>query len=160
MGDDLKLIITNAFRYLETEYSFKLIKSKKESGGVHSTLYMNTVTAVELVFEYRESYLFIMLYQLVNGVFIDNPVIVRQDTISHGHGLGDVILLRNPSALIHPTYKYPKESNYSDPLNGMSYYINDFAINLNKYASDILKGDFTIFPELDKLVKKRLAENR
>lgn len=159
MADNLKLIMTDAFRFLETEYGFKLIKSKKES-LFQSILYMNTATAVELVFEYRESYLFVKLYQLVNGVFIDDPVIIREDTVLHGYGLDDVILLRNPSALIGSTYQFPKESNYHDPLNGWSYYINDYAVNLNKYAFDILRGDFTIFPELEKVVKKRLAEYR
>lgn len=159
MANDLKLIMTNAFNFLKTEYGFKLIKSKKESFG-QSILYMNTATAVKLVFERRESYLLIVLYRLVNGVLIEDPLIIRKDTVLHGYGLDDVILLRNPSAVVGSTYQYPKESNYHDPLNGWSYYINDCAINLNKYAFDILRGDFTIFPELDKVVKKRLAENR
>jgi hypothetical protein len=33
-----------------------------------------------------------------------------------------------------------------------------FAANLQRYAADILRGDFTIFPALDKVLKERMKK--
>src|SRR6185503_13198680 len=105
--------------------------------------------------EFQEAYIFIMLYQLVNGLLIDNPGSIKHDTVLYGFGLDDIINLRDPSALIKPAYDYGEESKYYDKERGLEQYVSAFAYNLKKYASDLLSGDFKIFKEVDKIVKER-----
>ncbi|MGY4537393.1 hypothetical protein ACVW0P_001809 [Mucilaginibacter sp. UYNi724] len=158
MNKHLKTVIKEKFKFLEKEFDFELTKSKRESWGFES-LYINATTAVKISYETRESYLFIMLYKLVNGDFIENPVMIKISTDLYGYGLDDILLIKDPSALLLPMYKYADGTPYQNRDYGLSIYINDFAVNLKKFAGDILKGDFEIFPKLDKVVKERLLAN-
>jgi hypothetical protein len=147
-------IVKKEFKFLESKFEFKLYKSKEEDWG-YKIIYLNKTTGVKITYEYRESYLFIMLYRLVDGKIVENPRNINEETTLFGYALDDIIKLHNPSALIGSTYKYSNDSKCHDKENGMSYYISDYARNLEKYAKDVLTGDFTIFPSLDKLVKER-----
>ena len=68
----------------------------------------------------------------------------------HGFDLDDVVTYRAKESLI-PQYKL--ETKFDTDL------LEDIVLkqseNLKNYASDILNGDMSIFPELDKLVKER-----
>jgi hypothetical protein len=158
MGDDFISTIEKQFKYLKDTYSFELIKIKKEPLA-YSLLYLNSTTAIKLEFEARESYLFITLYKLENGQFIDNPILIKESSVLHGYSLDDILTLRKPSAMIKPTYQYSESFNYHSKIGGLDKYISDFAYNLKMYASDVLNGNFTIFEELNHVVKKRITEN-
>ena len=69
-----------------------------------------------------------------------------------------MIILRNPDDLIKPTYEYDEQSEYFKENDGLSLYVAAFAGNLKAYAKDILNGDFTVFPDLDKIVKERIKK--
>jgi len=154
---DFDIIAQEQFKFLESEYSFSLSKCKKEDWG-YELIYLNDTTGVKITYEYREAYVFIMLYQLIDGELRENPRNIEDNTILHGYGLDDLISLRNSQALIKPAYEYGEQSEYYDQENGLSLYVAAFAGNLKAYAKDILNGDFTIFPDLDKIVKERVKK--
>lgn len=154
---DFDIIAQEQFKFLVSEYDFRLSKCEKEDWG-YELIYLNDTTGVKITYEYREAYVFIMLYQLLDGEFQENPRNIEGNTILHGYGLDDLISLRNPQTLIKPAYDYGEQSKYYDEKNGLLLYVSEFAENLKKYAKDILKGDFTIFPELDKIVKERVKK--
>lgn len=150
-------IAQEKFKFLDSEYGFKLFKRKKEDWG-YELIYLNNTTAVKIIYEYGEAYIFIMLYKLNKGKLQENPIQINEDTILYGYGLDDLILLQNPQAIIKPAYEYGKQSEYYDKEMGLSLYISAHAENLKEYAKDILRGDFTIFPELDKIIKDRIKK--
>lgn len=152
-------IVTNEFKFLESNFEFTLFKSREEDWG-YEIVYLNKTTGIKITYENRESYLFILLYQLVDGKLIENPRNIREDTVLHGYALDDIVNLHDSSALIGPTYKHPIDSKYHDKEHGMSYYAYAYANNLETYAKDVLKGDFTIFRELDRVVKERVRKYR
>ncbi|MBI3143582.1 MAG: hypothetical protein HYZ16_12215 [Bacteroidetes bacterium] len=154
---DFDIIAQEQFKFLESEYSFRLSKCEKEDWG-YELIYLNDTTGVKITYEYREAYVFIMLYQLIDGELRENPRSIDNNTILHGYGLDDLISLRNPQALIKPAYNYGEQSKYYDEKNGLLLYVSEFAGNLKRYAKDVLKGDFTIFHELDKIVKERVKK--
>jgi hypothetical protein len=145
------------FNFLISDYDFKLIKSHKENSG-YKLIYLNSFTGVKITYEYREAYIFIMLYKLINRKMIENPIDIMKDSILYGYGLDDIINLKNPSDLIKPSYQYNSESDYHDSCKGLTLYVSTFANNLKIYASDILDGDFKIFKELDTIVKDRISK--
>lgn len=150
-------IAKEKFKFLESEYGFKLSKHKRHDWG-YELIYLNNTTGVKVIYEYGEAYIFIMLYKLNNGKLPEMPIQIDNSTILYGYGLDDLILHRNPNAIIKPAYEYGEQSVYYDKEMGLSLYISAFAKNLEEYAIDILKGDFAIFPELDKIVKQRVRQ--
>ena len=151
---DFDVIAKEQFKFLESDFGFRLSKCDKEDWG-YELIYLNNTTGVKITYEFREAYIFIILYKLVNGNLIENPRSIQENTILYGYGLDDIISLRNSQALIKPAYQYGKESEYYDKKKGLILYVSAFANNLKEYAADVLSGDFTIFNELDGVVKER-----
>lgn len=156
---DFDIIAQEQFKFLTSEYGFRLSKCDKEDWG-YELIYLNDTTGVKITYEYREAYVFIMLYQLIDGELRENPRSIDDNTILHGYGLDDLIGLRNSQALIKPAFEYGEQSEYYDEEKGLLLYVSAFAENLKIYAKDILGGDFTVFPELDKIVKDRVKKYR
>lgn len=151
---DFDVIVKEQFKFLESDFGFRLSKGEKEDWG-YELIYLNKTTGVKITYEFREAYIFIMLYKLVDGSLIENPRSIRENTTLYGYGLDDIINLRNPQALIKPAYQYGDESEYYDKMKGLTLYVTAFANNLKEYAVDVLSGDFKIFNEVDRVVKKR-----
>ncbi len=156
---DFDLIAQEQFKFLESEYGFRLSKNNKENWGFEF-IYLNDTTGVKITYEYQEAYIFIMLYQLVDGNLRENPRNIGENTNLYCYDLDDIVRIRNSQALIKPAYEYGKESEYYDKDRGLILYIYDFANNLKTYAKDVLNGDFSIFSILDKTVKERVKRYR
>ncbi len=160
-NNSYKRLIKEQFEFLESKYKFKCIEYERSWWG-WTLLYLSEKTGVRITYEHREFYVIIRLYQLVNRQLIEHPGFwgIENDTTIYDFGLGDIILLRNPKALIKPGYDYNNNSKYHDEKKGYLTYISDFAKNLEKYADDVLRGDFTIFKEAEKAVKERAKKYR
>ena len=78
--------------------SLKLVKLIKcfNSKSDCELIYINKVTGVKIRYEYREGYIFIMLYKLVNGELIENPFNIKSDTRLYGYGLDDLTRIIQP----------------------------------------------------------------
>jgi hypothetical protein len=151
------VVAKTEFRFLVSDYNFKLIKCKKENWG-YELIYLNNVVGVKITYEYRESYIFIMLYKLIAGELVENPLYIKTDSTLYGYGLDDIVNLRNPLDLIKPAHQYDANSIYHDKNEGLTSYVAAFANNLKKHANDLLSGDFKLFKELDKVIKERVKK--
>lgn len=158
-ANDFDTISKEQFQFLELEYGFKIKKCKKEDWG-YELIYLNITTGVKIVYEFREAYIFISLYKLVNGNFIENPKSIESDMEIHGYGLDDIINLRNSKALIKPAYQYGEESKFYNKDRGLMLFIKAFANNLKEYAADVLAGEFKIFQETKLIVRERANKNK
>lgn len=158
-NEDFDVIAKEEFKFLELNFECKLQKCKKEDWG-YELVYLNKTTAVKVTYEFQEAYIFIMLYRLVDGTLIENPGNIKENTTLNGYGLDDVINYYDPSSLIKPIYQYGEDSDYYDQKKGLMLYVNAFANNLKKFGTEVLKGDFRIFKELDKVVKDRANRYR
>jgi hypothetical protein len=145
------------FGFLIKDYDFKLIELREEEWGYDLT-YLNNTTGVKIIYEYREAYIFIMLYKLLDGKLIENPRNVKDDTILYGYSLDDIVDLQNAKANMKPAYEYGDESEYHDEKNGMMLYVSKFADNLKEFANEVLTGNFEIFKKVDKIVKDRARQ--
>lgn len=152
---DFDVIAKEQFKFLESDFGFRLSKSEKEDWG-YELIYLNKTTGVKITYEFREAYIFIMLYKLVDGSLLENPGRIQENTILYGYGLDDIISLRNPQALIKPAYQHGEGSEYYNKKKGLKLYVTAFANNLEEYASDVLSGDFKIFNEAHRIVRERV----
>lgn len=148
-------IAKEQFRFLESDYGCKLTKCQKTDWGFEM-IYISPTTGIKITYEFQQAYIFITLYQLINGNLIENSGSINKDSLLFGYGLDDIISLRNPSALIKPAYQYGENSEYYNKKNGLLLFVAAFAKNLKDYAADIISGNFDIFKEADKIVKERV----
>jgi len=156
---DLERIFEEAFSFLLTEYNFTSTLSKRESWGYKFTA-QNLTTGVRIKYEFREAYIQINLYKLIDGKIIENTAdAIKNDDPITGFGLWWIIKLKNPEAALKPAYEYGIESPFYDEKNGLKNYVELFSSRLKEYASDILNGDFSSFSALDTMVKEYYKKN-
>lgn len=154
---EIKSIFKEEFEFLIKEFKFHIIKEVQDK-FCYEIIYLNRTTGVKILYEYRESYIFIMLYRLENGKLVLNPLIIDINSILYGYSLDDIVNLYNPADLIKPSYEYREESIFFDKKVGFRLYVRQFAKNLKIYSKDVLLGNFSIFENLEMTVKNRIRE--
>ena len=92
-----------------------------------------------------------MLIRLVDGKLPDYPIFIDEDTVLNYFDLQDLLSVRIPCV---------KENNLEIGITNseIENYIQQIAQNLRTKAEDILKGDFLIFSELERIVKERARQ--
>lgn len=143
------------FNFLKEDYGFNTLESRKEKWGYYFKG-INTTTGIEIKYEFREALIQVMLYKLVDGRMVKNVTnAIKNNEPITCFSLDWVINLKKPEAKIKPAYEYGIESKFFDKENGLKNYILIVSESLKEYASDILKGDFSVFSTLDRMVKKK-----
>lgn len=143
------------FIFLIDDYDFK-IKQKKSDGGIDKIIYQNITTAIEIRFEWKEWDIFVELYRLTNGKITEDPIVIEQNSKLNSFYLDTLLEIRAPKLKIIEYYNYKKKTSLDD--SDVKDLIKKYASALSKYGKDILQGDFSIFKQLEKIVKKRAQE--
>ncbi len=156
-SEDFDIIAKKRFEFLEKDYSFILHQCDKQDWG-YELIYKNETTGVRITYEFREAYVFIVLYKLINGKIVENPNSIEDDTKLNCYGLDDILTLRNPSSIVKPAYEYGDDSEFYNKEVGLDLYVTKFAENLRKHSHEILLGNFDFFVELDNVVKERVRK--
>ena len=153
----LEQVFEQTFDFLGKEYGFNTILSKRE-GGEYYFIAINSTTGIEIKYEFKEAFIQIVIYRLVDGKIVKNITnAIKNNEPITGFSLEWVLALRNPEAQIKPAYEYEIESKYFDEENGLKNYVSIVAERLKEYASDILKGNFSVFDTLDMMVKENYS---
>lgn len=143
------------FRFLEEDFGCKVVSVKEDVYGDYIT-YQNLTTAIRIALEPREGGVTARLYRLISGKIPDYPVSIKSETTLHVFYLDDLIALRAPSTKVEqPLYDLFPGGGPNVRL--LKQILAQYARVLREYGSEILKGDFRVFVELDKIVKKRAA---
>lgn len=144
--DKFKYYCNTIFGYLEKEYGFKETKNEENRFGYYIT-YQNSTTAIRISYEPMECGVFVLLSRLINDDIPKYPVFIKPETIINSFYLDDIIKLKMLSS--------EKELRNTSLLNEkeLETVMNECAHNLKQYATDILKGNFKLFEELDVIVK-------
>jgi hypothetical protein len=148
----LSQICGKHFKFLEKKYGFVLVKEAVDSLSYEFWYKSNTV-GIKVKFEFPDFYLFVKLCRLQNEGFPPKPGEIRPETQLESFDLDDVLTIRSKESLI-PSYSV--DTKFDKAL--LEDVVRKQAINLKKFATDIIKGDFSLFPELDKIVKKRAKQ--
>jgi len=137
------------FDFLEKDYGFSFFKCTVDTGSYKLMFKSNTVGIV-LEYEPREFYLFITMCKLLQGEIPPKVVDISPKTVINCFDLDDVVSLSSKGSLV-PDYTSlaPDEKITLDDL------FKKQAENLRKSAHEILNGDFSLFVELDRVVKGR-----
>src|SRR2546426_4046914 len=111
----------------------------------------NKTSGVIFTLEFQEYNVLARVCKLVRGAFVEPHGEITPDTQLFSFDLEDIVMLRAPEkvapAIISEDKTYPLDVLVARHVD-----------NLQNYATDILLGDFSLFGELDKVVKERARE--
>lgn len=146
-----------SFAFLVKKFNFKIVKEAKEPYVFsYRITYKNPTTAIKISYDVRDEGISVLIYRLVNNEIPGYPLFISKKTIINCYYLDDVIEIKslNPDEEFY-TIRHVKEFPpiYDDKT--IANIVSEYARALEKYASDVLSGDFKIFSELEKIVKKR-----
>jgi hypothetical protein len=132
---------------------YKLTRRQKAADGHTSELrYQNDTTGLVCIAEYREQVFGCKVCQLHNGEFVEEIGEITPTTRLWSYDLEDLFALRTaPLDTI-------KEGVLNDEQAGFADMLSRYAKLIPKFADDVLRGDFTVFSELDRVVKERARE--
>lgn len=148
----LLMICGKRFAFLTNERGLQCIEDRIEDWGFEKC-YKGDQVGVILCFEMREFYLFVKVCRLIEGEFPKSVGEIRPDSDLNSFDLDDVVTLRAREALI---LRYDRETRLDSEL--FKRVIGKQAENLGLYADDILNGDFSLFVELEGVVKSRARD--
>lgn len=151
--DEFELLTRKILRFLEKDFEFKVVTIERYKRGAIYITYKNKTTAVKIFLEPSDGGIFVRLLRLIEGNLPIDPVYLTDKSHLNDFYLDDIVTLVAPSyKTLHPNltelFKCPVMKKV---LVQKAYCLKEFAIG-------ILKGDFTLFPELEKIVKKRAEE--
>lgn len=140
------------FKFLEKEFSLKYDESIIGHGA--TVFYKSDKVAVAITLSESYGAILIDLIRLKNKEIPIHPTEIEQDTELNEFDFKNLLNIRNPKLIF--------ERPLIDDLvfnpgreKVVKRVLKQYAEALHIYATDVLNGDFTIFPELEKIVKKR-----
>ena len=134
--------ILREFRFLVEDCDFGVIDVTEKP--CLSITYKNATTALRVGYEPVDRGVFVLLIRLVHGQIPPYPLHIRPPDIIDIFYLDDLVALRG------------KKLRTSDMrVRSWKESIAQAASELRTSATDVLRGDFEVFLELDKIVKSR-----
>jgi hypothetical protein len=138
------------FRFLETQFGFRF---RYEAGSLYeAAVYRNETTAIEINYEWREPWPWITIYRPLRGGMM--PVTDRQIR-SHCCDLLALITLRRPSLAA----RLEAERTSGPDRGTVGRVLGHYAEFLKECATDVLSGDFTVFPQLRETHRRLLRDS-
>jgi hypothetical protein len=141
------------FDFLETDFLFRIISLNKNDVEANIT-YANETTAIDVRYELKDNLVFVYLIRLIDGKIPDFPLTIKTDTELYKFDLDSLIHLRSASLAVDQ-----KQFGYPFSQKDFEVILSRYSKALQKIGSDILKGDFTVFSELERSLKRWLASS-
>lgn len=130
------------FGYLSA-YGFELAGTTRDRFGSEET-YKNQTTGVKVSFDVRENDISVYLIRLINGEIPD-----YLEAPSRWFYLDNLVKLRSPATNV----PRKKGSDWLTP-DDIDRILSAYADLLRKYGEDVLRGDFSVFSELERQVAR------
>lgn len=150
--DDFFKIGEKEFQFLVDEFGFKK-RANKTDVEVYRLRYENGTTKVEIGFEWRDQYVYVLLGRREKKSK-DAGRLPRPEDELVAFNLEDLLQVRTGKYGVDQE-RFGKALTRKDIKEILSTY----ARGVREHAADVLQGDFTVFPELEKIVRKRMKDH-
>lgn len=153
LADEFFEIGEKQFQFLVDEFGFKK-RARKTDAGVYSLRYETKTTEVAIGFEWRDQYIYVSLGRRDRMKPGEKGKMPRPEDELISFDLEDLLKLR--------TGKYAiGEDRFGRALTrkDVKEILTTYARGLREHGADVLQGDFSIFPELEKIVRKRMKDH-
>lgn len=148
---DFERVCMKRLRFLKEDFQFQLEKVERKPFGIFIT-YLNSSTGVRVSLEPREGRIFVLVCRLIDGKIPEYPIFVKPDTPLNCYYLDDIVRLKLDKLPSRPVVK-----QLLSPT-GAETALTEISSLLREFAADILTGNFTMFADLDRVVKTRAKE--
>ena len=135
------------FGYLRTEFGCEIVDWSDENWWETSVTYQNSTTAIKVACSEEFDRLETDIIRLVDGARPPTVVFVSETPKLHKFGLGNLLMIRAPE--LWSELKEPK--GQSD--KAIATQLQSQAKALREFGSDILRGDFSSFDEMEARVR-------
>jgi hypothetical protein len=142
-----------AFRFLEEGFDCVAVPDSLSEYRA-ARIWRNRTTAVTVSLELTDPGLYVMLARLVDGGIPHTPINVEAEPLLHVFDLQDLIGLRAP----HEAVTYDTADLWKPDKLAELVYLD--ALLTRKHAADVLRGDFSVFPTLEEIVRDRAVRLR
>lgn len=147
IGNKFLELCKTKFQYLIEEYGFALKSASKKPGTIYKVVYQNKFVSIHINWEFRDNLIYMHIYKLFNGKLIRNPIIISRDSTLTGFDFENLLSLRSPKTVIDSR---PKN------IEDVERILTIFADLLRVVGSDVLRGDFSVMRDVEKLIKDRI----
>ena len=128
----------SVFSFLEDEFRFER-KKPTITNFLTSIPYSNKTTGIIIEFDPRDEFIYVALYKLIDGQMKYGQ--------NGGYRFDDLLALKSPNKFNELTQE-KKLAMRNQTSAGIERYLTYSASLLREFASDVLRGDFSIFPAL------------
>ena len=132
-----------SFGSLILKYNLKALILDSEE-----VIFKNKTTGLRVVYEKKESAIFVQIGRLVACEFPKYKSVHEYDNdLKNRFDINFLIKLRSSKSVASSLFN-----------SSMRKTLDNYASAIDKYASDVLEGDFSVFPKLTKLVKANIEQ--
>lgn len=148
MREGLLVEIKKGMQSLVERFGLR-VKEEVDRPDFAEAIYANDTTGLSVSVDWSEFRPFVRLHQLVNGELPPEPFSYAAGPQLQSFDVDDLLIVRAGGG--SPVGKMLGErDNYA-----AGRMVGEYAKALEQHATDVLSGDFTIFQELDGIVKTR-----
>ena len=135
------------FGYLRTEFGCEIVDWSDENWWETSVTYQNSTTAIKVACSEEFDRLETDIIRLVDGARPPTVVFVSETPKLHKFGLGNLLMIRAPELWS----ELKEQKGQSD--KAIATQLQSQAKALREFGSDILRGDFSSFDEMEARVR-------
>jgi hypothetical protein len=140
------------FGYLRTEFACEIVERSNENWWETSLIYQNATTAVKVACSEEFDRLVTDIIRLVDGARPPTVVFVSEAPKLHKFGLGNLLMIRAPELW----GEMKEQKGQSD--KAITTQLQSQAKALREFGSDILRGDFSSFDEMEARVRAKARD--
>jgi len=150
--DDFFEVCEAEFRFLVDEFGFRK-KARKTSAGVFRVPYEGAPAKVEVGFEWRDQYIYVLLGKPGLPRWKAEGRLPRPSDELMGFNLEDLLTVRAPGSGID-------EKTFGRALTreDIEHVCGTYARALREQAADVLRGDFSVLPAVERIINERVEK--
>jgi hypothetical protein len=135
------------FGYLQSEFEYEIVDRSDNDWWETSVTYQNSTTAIKVACSEEFDRLETDMIRLVDGARPPTVVFVSETPKLHKFGLGNLLMIRAPELWS----ELKEQKGQSD--KAIATQLQSQAKALREFGSDILRGDFSAFDEMEARVR-------
>lgn len=138
------------FGYLRTTYGFRITSVDASSAWVTRLVYQSDVAAVAVDRSFEFGRVEVSVIRLVDGKLPEYPVFILPETVINQTLLDNILIIRNSDRFNQLCELKGLEDDEIEKTLAF------LARALEEHSTDFLSGDFSIFVEVDQLIRDRV----
>ncbi|HEX3626242.1 MAG TPA: hypothetical protein VH280_12530 [Verrucomicrobiae bacterium] len=147
MRDVFESLCTKSLHFLVADFAFKIVSTEKDNLGCF-IVFQNDTTALKASMCPLDGRIAFDFYRLVNNIMPKYPIFFDAASDLLVFNFDNVTLLKDG------TFVQQRQSDLFSP-QGIERIVKEYADLLRRYATDLLRGDFSISEQVKQLISLR-----